>query len=90
MKTVTTLMIATIAALSIGTGAAMAQEVDAQFLQPSQIPAPTYQWLPTGSGGYAANSAAAQAGVPNSRSVTMFGQSRPLAPAPDGADGGGH
>ena len=41
-----TLMLATTAALTLGAGAALAQEPDAQFLRPSQIPVPTHQWAP--------------------------------------------
>jgi hypothetical protein len=88
MTNTKTLMIATITALSIGTGAAIAQEADAQFLSPSQIPTPTYQWLPNATGSYVANSAAPLVGVQTTRSETMFGLSHPLTPAPDGSDGG--
>jgi hypothetical protein len=85
MNTTKTLMLAALASLSIGAGAAMAQEVDAQFLKPSQIPTPTYQWLPSASGVQAANPAATQAGSV----TTLFGASHNNVPVYDGSDGGG-
>ena len=90
MKTMKTLMLAAVAALSIGTGAAMAQEGDAQNLfngSPrifNEFAHGTY--FSTGTGSQFAGAAQ----VRTSRSVTMFGQSRVLSPAPDGSDGGGH
>jgi hypothetical protein len=93
MSTMKPLTLVTIAAFSIGTGAAIAQEADAQFLPKSMIPAPTYQWLPTEPGSYAANPSATRAGESASPITTMFGQSHHvdvlLKPAPDGADGSG-
>jgi hypothetical protein len=82
MNTTKTLMLA---ALSIGAGAAVAQEGDAQFLKPSQIPTPTHQWLPSALGVQAANPAATQMGAV----TTLFGSSHNSAPVFDGSDGSG-
>jgi hypothetical protein len=93
MKTTKTLMLAAIAALSIGTGAAMAQEGDAQNLfngSPRVFNEFAQGKFASGPSSFAANFAAAQPGAQNSRSVTMFGQSGSLIPAPNGSDGGAH
>ena len=84
MKTTKTLVLVTIAALSIGTGAAIAQEGDAQNLF-NGSPRVFNEFA---HGTYFANSTVPQVGGQTSRSVTMFGQSRALNPAPSGGDGG--
>ena len=91
MKTTKTLMFATLVGLSMG-GAAMAQEVTAQFLAPTSIPAPTYQWIPSTSSGYVANPLAPRTSVLGAPLTTLFGASRRTSNAQifDGSDGGGH
>jgi len=94
MKTMKTLMLATVAALSIGTGAAMAQKGDAQNLYNgsprvfNDIASGTY--FTTGPGAYAANSATPRLGAQTSRTAPMFGQLHVLPWAPDRSAGGGH